>query len=203
MRLRGYRRPSRRETALLDPIYQDVGRKLGLRDLPALLIADGLDDRGAWAHPRHIVISKERLREPVDRIGGLLAHELHHWSVGDATGGLFVAMCALPCVISANICSILFCVKAKRTFAIVVVCAAIVLWPFLVLARCAIAPLVGYESRRNEYDADAAAVEAGYGHGLLKMLESNQDLEPALTEWQAVLTKMHPPTEYRIEALQD
>lgn len=58
MRLRGLRLPSRRERDVLNPIYEEVARKLGLTGTPVLLIRDGLTIGGAWTYPRHIVISK-------------------------------------------------------------------------------------------------------------------------------------------------
>lgn len=112
-------------------------------------------------------------------------------------------MCAGPCVIAANLCSFLFVVTAKKQMAILQFCLVVVLWPFLLLARWVIEPVVALESRTDEYEADAAAAEAGYGAGLLAVLEEEQVFEGARTGWQAILTRTHPPTEYRIEALTD
>lgn len=72
----------------------------------------------------------------------------------------------------------------------------------MVLLRFAIAPANGVANRQCEYEADAAAAEAGYGVGLIKMLESIRVFEPGRTGWDSVMAATHPPVEFRIEALQ-
>jgi Zn-dependent protease with chaperone function len=199
MYFHGYRPPSRREERVVHPVLQDVAAAMGLRDLPQLLISDTRTP-GAWTHTRHVVVSKRLLDLPRDQLGGILAHELEHWRSGDVTGLLFVSMCALPLVFSANIIQF---VGRKAGGPLVAFFCTLLVWPFLLISRLMIQPVLTMEGRNYEYEADAAAARAGYGPGLLRALEQLRPFEQERSGWEHVLNATHPPMEYRIEALED
>lgn len=79
----------------------------------------------------------------------------------------------------------------------------IVFWPFALAVRLLIAPVVGLFSRRHEHGADAAAVAAGHGEGLYRALEQLRDIEPGRSGWERTVAATHPPTELRLEAIED
>jgi Zn-dependent protease with chaperone function len=136
---------------------------------------------------------------PADQLGGVLAHELHHWRSGDTTGLLFVSMCGLPLTLTANVIAYFRRVRQP----LVVVASSAILWPYLLIAKWMIQPLLAAEGRAYEYDADKAAVNAGYGQGLYLALEQLRPFEQARSGWEDVICAAHPPMEYRLEAIED
>lgn len=67
----------------------------------------------------------------------------------------------------------------------------------------ALRTLVAWESRARETAADRATIAAGLGGSLLEALELIQSLEsPGHQDPSATLLSTHPPTELRIDALQ-
>jgi len=198
MYLRGYRPASKREALILTPILTIVGERMGLTKMPEVLISDK-GSVGAWAHTRHIVLAKRMLDLSSEELSGVIAHELHHWRSGDTVGLLLVTMCAWPLALSANL--ILWIRRGAGKFGgFLTFC---MLWPFTVMSRFLIQPVLAHESRKYEYQADSAAFEAGYGRGLIQAFEGMRIFEPARTGWDTVVNATHPPTEYRIEALED
>jgi Zn-dependent protease with chaperone function len=111
--LRGYRPPSRREKALLDPLLSDLARRMKLPALPAMWISEA-QKPGAWTHTRAIVVTRGLLGEydasegqpkpDLDTLAlsAILAHELHHWMKGDAVGLAMVSACFYPFVLSST-----------------------------------------------------------------------------------------------------
>jgi hypothetical protein len=79
----------------------------------------------------------------------------------------------------------------------------VALWPYLVITKCMIEPVLAAEGRKYEYAADKAAVNAGYGPGLSRALEQLRPFERARSGWEDVLYAAHPPLEYRLEAIDD
>jgi Zn-dependent protease with chaperone function len=193
--LQGARRLSERERELLMPLMEEVKRAMELPSIPPLWI-DDRHQMGAWAHTRHIVISKAFLSPDVrgfnlvDRNGlcGVLAHELHHWRKGDSISLAFLQACALP-------------VAVLCEFAPTNGFTMFILWPFYALTKFFIAPIFGKLSRNYEYEADDAANRAGYGLALAGVLQLIGQLEPARGGWEQVVNGTHPPTEFRIERL--
>ena len=198
MYFRGYRPPSKREALVLAPILATVAERMGITKMPTVLISEQ-GAVGAWAHTRHVVLSKRMLDLSPDELGGVLAHEFNHWRSGDTIGILMVTMCAWPLALAANM--ILFIRRSAGKFGgFLTFC---MLWPFSLISRFMIQPVLAFESRKYEYEADSAALEAGFGRGLIAALEGMRIFEPARTGWDTVVNATHPPSEYRIEALED
>jgi Zn-dependent protease with chaperone function len=198
MYFHGYRPPSHREERILMPVLRDVARAMRLRHVPQLLIADTTTP-GAWTHCRHIVVSKRLLDLPHDELAGILIHELRHWLSGDTAGLLYVSMAGLPITLSINLLSRF----RKAPTPVVALVFTLALWPFLLIPKFFIMPLLAMEGRDKEYKADAAATNAGYGPGLIRALEQLRPFEQARSGWEAVLHATHPPMEYRIEAIEE
>jgi Zn-dependent protease with chaperone function len=198
MYMRGYRPPSRRESVALSPVLDEVAAGMHVGQLPPVLIADSRAI-GAWAHPRHIVITRRMLDLPREELAAVFAHEVHHWRSGDAVGLLFVAMCGWPLVIAVDM------IQFVRTFAgkFGSLLTLGMLRPFVLISKVMITPVLALDSRRYEYDADAAAVGAGFGPGMLRTLDDIRIFETARSGWETVVNATHPPTEYRIEAVED
>ena len=77
------------------------------------------------------------------------------------------------------------------------------LWPALVLVRWVIAPVMVTRGRRLEFEADAAAIAAGYGPALARALTKMGNFETARTGWEAAIMRSHPPIEFRLEAIEE
>lgn len=196
LRLRGYRRMSRRESARVIPLLQEAGRRLQLHAQPTVLIADG-GDRNAGTSMRHIVLGRALYDELTDdQLAAMLAHELHHWARGDSLGLRFVFVCALPLTLMYNLA-----MRLPRTPYFLAALAWLFLWPSWLLVKFAIQPLLAVRGRNHEYEADAAAKLAGYGPALSEALSLLTDFEGGRSGWDQVVLATHPPTELRLEAL--
>jgi len=207
LQLRGYRRLSRRESAAVDPLLDELADRMGLTHLPHLMMAD--DSRpAAWTHCRHIVLTTGMLSVATpdpsgltrQRLTAVLAHELAHWKEGDGIGATAVWAAALPLMLAYSVAAWLTR-GAGRPTVVTLVC-YIVLWPAFFLMRLMIAPIYAWEGRNNEYAADAAVVRLGLGPALAEALGYHSMFEPARSGWSEVLTAEHPPTELRLEAIE-
>ena len=210
MRLRGYRVPSRRENAKLEPLLIDAGYRMGLEVVPALWISDA-PKPGAWAHMRGIVVTRgllgdydasERPPKPdLDdmALGAILAHELHHWNAGDVVALAMVSACFYPFVMIVNAVS---WVRIRAEWAGILLWAFF--WPAWVASRFVVVPLMASASRRAECEADAAAARLGddYRLGLRRALDDLSAWERPRTGWEDVLAATHPPIEERMERLE-
>ena len=198
LRLRGARRMSRREAERVDGIAGGVLRAYDLREGPDVLVNDA-PEQNAEAWTRHVVIYRgmwESLDD--DELAGVLAHELHHWRAGDAIGSNFVYSCAAPVLLIYE--------GAWRVASLHPVLALIVwffAWPIWVSVRFVLVPVLALSSRRQEYEADRAAVRAGFGEGLYRALEQVRDIEAGGSGWSRTVAATHPPTELRLEAIED
>jgi Zn-dependent protease with chaperone function len=198
LELRGARRMSRREAERIGPLASEVYESYGLEGAPTILIADrsGL---AASAGARHVVLDRPLLDQlEDDELSGVLAHEVHHWRRADDVGLAFVTCCALPVILVYNALAFV-----ARLHPVVTVLVWAFGWTFWVAVRLLIAPVVGIFSRRHEYEADAAASRAGFGEGLHRALEQLRDIEPGRTGWSRTVAATHPPTELRLEAIED
>jgi Zn-dependent protease with chaperone function len=195
--LRSYRMPSGRalEAGVVAALAKMV-RELGLPSSPKLRIAD-TPLPGAWTHTGTIVVTKG-LIDTLNRqeLEAVLAHELHHWHSGDAIGLRFVWACAFPIVL---LCDVRTLVAEWRPWGALI---NILLWPAPVLMNWLVAPLMVARGRTLEFEADAAAIAAGWGTHLAEALKKLQDFEVARTGWEAALMRTHPPTEFRLEAIE-
>ena len=171
LRLRSHRRLSHRESAVVDPILDDLAHRMDLDYLPLLMISD--EGRpGAWTHCRHIVMTTGMVNAGTPNASGLnrqrltavLAHELAHWRAGDRIGATAVWAAALPLMLTYTVAAWL--ARGGGRPGIISLISFIVLWPAFVLTRLVIAPIYAQEGRRQEYEAGAAAVRLGLGPAL-------------------------------------
>ena len=199
MKLHGYRRLSRRESERIMPIMLAVAKRMGLTNVPELLIEDG-SSKSAAAHLQHVVLGKILIDElPDEAIAGILAHELHHWRCGDTIGLRFVYASALPAILLYDLGALL----TKTRHGIPILLGWVVLWPAWVIMHWVLEPVLAHRSRSTiEHECDLAANKAGYGSGLALALTYLGDFEGSTTGWLEVLRRTHPPTELRLEELE-
>jgi Zn-dependent protease with chaperone function len=209
LRLRGYRRLSIDETRRVSPLLQQVAAEMGVPDLPRFAMVD-LDIPSAWTHMRHIVLSKGLLDTLNDQeLTAVLAHELHHWARGDSVAQRFLWSCAFPIVLIYNAAKYISGYRLPtsatgvgQAWRLVPIIAWAFAWPSYLLIRFAITPAAMTGMRQAEYDADAAAVSIGRGPDLISALRKLSAFEGGRTGWEQALTRTHPPTALRIEAME-
>jgi Zn-dependent protease with chaperone function len=208
--LRGYRVLSRREKERLYPLLQDVGQRMGLAVVPELRISDR-DAPAAWCHMRAIVVTEGLLgdydasevgpRSNLDRaaLSAILAHELHHWSVGDAVGNAAVWSGFWPVVVLYNAAAAL-----RERAGWLGTVGWILFWPAWVITKLIVVPIMARQSREYEYEADARAASLGddIRLGLRRALTDLRDWEKPRTGWEEALSATHPPVELRLERLE-
>jgi Zn-dependent protease with chaperone function len=222
--MRGYRRPSEREWNLyLTNAMQTVVDNMELRETPRILVMDSAIPQ-AWTYSRSIVISKG-LMEGLDsgELAGVLAHEMTHWRRGDGLalrmvwsfGWPVAVLFSLGMFLSGNRYGITAMdgagagaphasgkgiVKGSTSF--LGFLGWLFLWPAWLLTRILTAVTV-HEGRVCEYEADAGAAEAGLEGGLKRALDKLSAFEMGRNAWDAAFTTTHPPTELRVEALEE
>jgi Zn-dependent protease with chaperone function len=201
LRMRGYRRMSRREAARIMPLARLCAQRLQLSNLPGILI-DDTPLINAHATMRHIVINRGIYRELEDddeALAGIIAHELAHWASGDAVGIRFVWSLAFPVTFTYSLAVRL----VESGSSILSLIGYVVGWPLLLLVRFAILPALGGRSRQIEYACDQAAMRAGFRAGMYRAHSILQDrFEEGANGWERTLARTHPPFELRLERLE-
>ena len=174
---------------------------MGLGTGPLIRIAD-TPAPGVWTYLRHIVLSKGLIDQMDEKeIAAIMAHELHHWSMGDPLTTRFVWGCTFPLVVLTNFYTFIFTrVQSVQRFATF---AWVLVWPAYTLLNFVVEPLMVARGRRQEYEADAGAIAAGYGPALASALAKAEDFEIARTGWEEALLRTHPPLEFRLEAIEE
>jgi Zn-dependent protease with chaperone function len=211
LRLAGARRMSRRERALIEPILGSCVRRLGLTGHPPILIDDSREPN-ASAHTRHIVVTQGLLAEfGYDRevIAGVLSHQLVHWRNGDPISAAFVTGVALPLYLVYEVLSRV--TRGVRSelgtalmFAPLALLGWIAFWPVMVTVKYIVLPLQAADVRRAEFRADRGAVLAGHRDGLRRVLvRLGQSFEAGRSGWRAAVSATVPPSELRLELLED
>ena len=210
MAARGYRELSRRESERLYPLLQRAGARMGLSVVPALWISDS-QKPAAWSHPGAIVVTRGLLgeadaseagpRSDLDdgALGAILAHELHHWAVGDPVGLRAVWACCWPVVAIYNAAAWL-----RTRSGVLGAIGWLLLWPAWLTVKLIVVPVMASASRQNEYEADWAAAGLGddYRLGLRRALTELAVWEKPRTGWEDALAATHPPVELRLERLE-
>ena len=226
--MRGYRRPSGREWNLyLTNAMQTVVDAMELPETPKILIMDTAIPQ-AWTYTRTIVLSKG-LMEGLDsgELAGVLADEMTHWRRGDGLALRMVWSFGWPVAVLYSLGMFLSgnrygagaiesagaggstaaqhasgkgIVKGSTSF--LAFLGWLFLWPAWLLTRILTAVTV-QEGRVCEYEADAGAAEAGLEGGLKRALDKLSAFEMGRNAWDAAFTTTHPPTELRVEALEE
>ncbi len=212
LRIRGYRRLSRDEVRRVAPLVKQVADAMELPALPRFAMADTVVPN-AWTHMRTVVLSSgllDSLRD--DELQGVLAHELHHWSQGDAVGLRLVWVGALPLALIYDfglwLAGSTRSPVSPETFGIqlpqglLAIAGWLIAWPAWVMTKFVIVPVVAASQRRYEYQADAAAGEIGLAIALSSALRKMGAFETGRTGWEQAIAATHPPVELRLEALQ-
>ena len=204
LRLRGFRRMSRREASRVMPLLEVGAADLGLVSLPIVLMADG-DDLRVRVCARHVVIGRSLLGDEIEDgpagdavLDAVLCHGLQHWAVGDGVGDLLVRCCGLPLVLLYNAGYRL----TQQGNGLIALVGWVVLWPAWLLVRLIIRPIVAVASRDQEFATDAAVAATGRGEALHGALSLLGELEPGQSGWDRVIAGTHPPLELRLEALE-
>lgn len=195
----------------------ETAREMGLATVPRVLVDDSSFGLNAWTHMRHIVLSQslglhEQAIEFTDQeLCGVLAHELEHWRTGEVFGRQLLWACSLPVALLYNLSVFLSggataqdgaaTKPAQGARPILSIVGWTLLWPTWVIIRGIIQPVSTAYFRRQEYEADRAAVDAGYGDGLRSALDRRRSFEVGRTGWEAAIIATHPPVELRIEAI--
>ncbi|MGD0833757.1 MAG: M48 family metalloprotease [Candidatus Dormibacteria bacterium] len=199
LRVRGYRRMSRREAVRIVPLLDGAARDLRLGAVPAVLMDDGGSLTAITAHCRHLVVSRALCDEIGDEpLGAVITHGLWHWAAGDAVGGRLVLACGLPLILLYEAGAWL----SRRGGGLVAAVGWTVLWPAWVLVRLVIRPVMAAGTRRQEYGADAAVAATGRGPALHQALTFLGEFEPGRSGWDQTIAATHPPRELRLEALE-
>lgn len=210
LRLRGYRRLSRDEARRVAPLVREVAEGMELDGLPRFAMADIIVPN-AWTHMRTIVVTTGLLQSLDDgELRAVLAHELRHWQRGDAVGLHVVWCCAWPIALTCNI-GLAIAGRSSdgslKTFRIrgglTSLIGWAIAWPAWVILKLVIVPVVASTQRKYEYEADAAAGNLGYRAELSSALLKMSAFEGGRTGWERAMAATHPPTELRLEALQE
>ncbi|HLI60785.1 MAG TPA: M48 family metalloprotease [Solirubrobacteraceae bacterium] len=222
LRLRGYRRMSRRETERVAPLVIAAAKGMDLRVVPQVWVAD-LPKPAAWAHMHAIVLSRGLLGDIDDTerpprgvlddaaLGAVIAHELHHYKSGDSVSLRVIWACSYPLVLMFNIGSWLG--STFRFFApgrlvspsrLASALGWFLFWPAWVIIKLVLAPLVALDDRDHEYEADAAAarISEEYRLGLRRALAELSMWEQPRSGWEDAIAATHPPIELRLERLE-
>lgn len=217
LRIRGYRRLSRQEVRRIAPLVKEVADAMALDGLPRFAMADNLAPN-AWTHMRTIVLTTGLLQVlGDDELTAVLAHELHHWSFGDAVGLRLMWAAALPLALLLNLGSWIgggniTGVRDSRDEAGIAdrsrprgffgALGWLIAWAPWVITRFILTPLAASEQRQCEFGADAAASALGLAEAMSSALRKLRVFEGGRSGWERTISATHPPTELRLEALE-
>ena len=210
LRLRGYRRLSRDEVRRIAPLVKDIADASALPALPRFAMAD-LPIPNAWTHMRTIVLTKGLLQTlDDDELSGVLAHELHHWRMGDSVGLHAIAAAAWPIALTLTVGMAIAgqrpgkdgTPRPARFRSFFTFLGWFVAWPAWIITKFVIVPVTATEQRKYEYQADSAAARIGLGPALSAALAKLGAFEAGRTTWEQAMQATHPPVELRREALE-
>jgi Zn-dependent protease with chaperone function len=210
--------PSEAEYAKLQPIWNELLRRIGLRDDHYLLRILPSDDLNAFACGGHlVVVTSFAVTELSDEeLAGVLAHELSHHLGFHTVALTFGHWLSIPVVSVARIGFFLQNVARAATdsFAshsrVLTVVGRItaklltaVSWVFLA-ALYASDAATNLVSRSSEYTADRRAIEMGYGAQLATALRRVIGLRGSdrSTGWRSRLEVSHPPALTRVSLIE-
>jgi Zn-dependent protease with chaperone function len=202
LRLAGCRPMSRREAKFLLPLLYECAERLGLPNVPRLLVDDS-QDANALAYTRHIVVRQGLLTAfDYDReaIASVLSHELTHWHNADGVARLLVKGVALPLYLAHSAATWVIRVFDNAIIRFVAIAVA---WPILISVRFFVVPMQAASARAAEFRADQGAVRAGHLAGIRTVLaELKGTFDGSRNGWDAAICASHPPIEQRLERLE-
>lgn len=218
VRLVGARRPTRRERAIIDPVWAQVCQSMRVSPRRYVLAVLDADDLNAFACGGHLVVVTSFAVSvlPDEELSGVLAHELCH-HLGLHTVALTIRhWLGLPVTILARV-GLSFehiAQAATNAFArsstgltivgtVIAAALRIVAWTFLatILLSNALSNLVG---RGSEFEADRRTVQLGYGPELANALRRflNSEHHELPDSWRARAFASHPPARTRISRIE-
>lgn len=208
LRLRGCRRLSRDEVRKLAPTIQAAADALNLGSLPRFAVSDELIPKASTL-TRTIVLTPA-LWTTLDEgeLRAVIAHELTHWKNADVIGHLFVWAAGWPMLLLYELGTWLAAGRVRLPGSAAIVSGLLawvgrlIAFPAFLLVNFVLIPVSRKETRRSEYEADAAVKAAGMGDQLVSALTKLALFEPGGTGWERKLAATHPPTALRIEKLQ-
>jgi len=203
LRLKGARRMSRREYALIMPIARQCAESLRILGLPRILVTDK-DEVNAFAGARHIVLHQGLLDEfdyDPEVLAGVISHELTHWNHADAVAAAFVRGVALPLYLV--YIAAMAIVRRLGSHPVIKFIIWYFGWSFLVAVRYIIMPAQAADARASEYRADGGAREAGHLAGMRTCLTRlKATVDGGRSGWDETICGLHPPNELRLERLE-
>jgi Zn-dependent protease with chaperone function len=123
-----------------------------------------------------------------------------HWRDGDTLAAAWARGVALPLYLLYELAARLLSMARWRPLAFVV---RFLFWAIIVTTRRIVIPVQASTWRDAEYRADAIAAQAGYGGPLRRALGYvRQSFDGQRSGWDAAVLATHPPTELRLEALE-
>lgn len=219
-RLLGARSPTPTEFTKLDPAWGSVAQVNHFSpDRFVLAVADG-DDINAFACGGHLLVVSSFAIDNLetDELAGILAHELSHHLGGHTIALTIAQWMSLPVIAlarvgfslqrvaqaAANMFADRYPTRVVRiTGRVVTGCLSGIAWIFLsgLLVAQSWGNVVG---RSSEYQADARAVEMGFGRELLSALKRvvASGHGEVLHGWHFVVLASHPPARTRIARLE-
>lgn len=219
-RLLGARSPAQAELSRLDPAWGSVAQANHFSpDRFVLAVADG-EDINAFACGGHLlVVSSYAINNlDADELAGVLAHELSHHLGGHTVALTIAQWMSLPVIAlarvgfslqriaqaAANMFADRYPNRSVRIIGLVITALLSgIAWIFLagLMFAQSWGNVVG---RASEYQADARAVDMGFGRELLSALKRvvASGHSEALPGWNAVVLASHPPARTRIARLE-
>lgn len=213
------RRPTRTESAALEPLLDEVCGAAGVDPRRFWLRIQNSKEINAMAVGGHVVgVSTAALQLPSAQLEAVLAHEVGHHLAGHTKISLLRWWYELPSrlvvwlvvVVAVGVLAAGQAVGTRGAaitsivLVVVLAAAAVVVSPWLLLVPV-IAPLLALSSRRAELHADRVAAELGYGPLLLEVLQrwvrEGHDEHRARAGFRARMLASHPSCAQRISRL--
>ncbi len=205
--MNGMRRATKREVEQIKPILDDLCQRAGIQDL-VLCVADEPFPNAYALGSKTVCVTKGLLKTAnEEELAGILAHELGHLKYGDSKRSVMAhtlntagTVATWILVAMATILSLLS--NRVPIVAVLAALAAVVLKAMQVVLHRVADLSFRVVGRKEEFRADAYAVELGMGEGLMSFLEKIEGTEGSPKGIWARLEATHPPVAFRIEQIE-